>query len=177
MRFNVLVAGFLAFAAVAACTSEDEGPFGPRLDREQVAGVYNLTTLTFDPRGSLPAKDVLGLLPPADRPQLVVGRTDDTFQIAFRDPVTGLIEPLAGTYELREKGIRLNFATLQDAQRLLFPQQIDLAFAEEAVTLSDERNQSVPLPRLRELVPEFAEEPLANPVPGRLMVLFTLDRR
>jgi len=179
MKLRAVAPGRLALipALILMACGENAGLVGPVIDRADVAGVYNLTTLTFDPQGSLPARDVLALLEQADRPQLVLGRTDNTFQLAFRDPTSGLIEPLTGTYDLLARGVRLNFPAPSDGQRLLLPQRVDLMFAAESITLTFEGTLSVPLPRLRELVPAFREEPLSNPVPGRLALLFTLDRR
>lgn len=170
MRWPAALALIGALAA-AAC-GKDKSPTEPGIDRDLVVGVYEITTLTFDPVGSLPEKDIAERLDPTVRPQFVVAR-DRSFQIAFIDPVTNRIETVEGEYTTLRGGIRLDFDSEQDARFLLLPRRLDLDFSQEVGTLSFSGEINVPLQRLRELVPEFSDEQLPNPVRGALAVVFT----
>lgn len=170
MRWPTALALLGALVVTAACGG-DGSPTEPGIDRDLVVGVYDITTLTFDPNGSLPQKDIAERLDPTIRPQFVVAR-DRTFQIAFIDPVSKRIETVEGEYSTLRGGIRLEFDSEQGA-RLLLPRRLDLDFSEETATLSFSGEISVPLDRLRELVPEFQDEQLPNQVRGALAVVFT----
>ncbi len=175
MRKGILIAALLVWGAVSGCGGRE--PAGPTIDRSAVAGIYHLTALSFDPQGSLPKTDILGRLAPADRPELAISRTDNRFRLAFRDPGTGLPELVEGTYTLLDDHIRLNFKKSADARSILLPQRLELDFDKVTMTLSYLANTDVSLARLRELVPEFRNEQLPDPVFGELTVVFTLDRR
>jgi hypothetical protein len=175
MRKGILIAVLLAWGALTGC-GEGE-PVGPTVDRSAVAGVYHLAALSFDPQGSLPKTDILGRLAPADRPELSIGRTDDRFRLAFRDPGSGLPELVEGSYTLLNEQVRLSFKKSADARAILLPQRLELDFDRQTMTLSYRANTDVSLARLRELVPEFRNEQLPDPVFGELVVVFDLDRR
>jgi hypothetical protein len=160
---------------MAACGGKDVT--GPAQDRALVAGVYHLSALSFDPQGSLPKTDIIGRLAPADRPELVLSRTEDTFQAITRDPSSGKFVEVVGTYTVLDGQVRLSFKRAEDAQRFFLPQQVDLVFDKTAMTFSYHANTAVSLVRLRELVPEFRTEQLPDPVLGELVLVFTLDRK
>lgn len=177
MRRGILLAAVLAFCggALGCGGSDTTGPSG---DRSKVAGVYHLATLTFDPHGSLPKVDILDRLATADRPELVLSRTNDTFQAITRDPESGRFESVEGKYTLfGTNGLRLSFKRRDDAQLLLLPQRAEFEFDETSMTLTYHANSAVSLTQLRNLVPEFQTEQLPDPVQGELVVVFTLDRR
>lgn len=173
--------GVLRTAAVLACSAligcGDVDTTGPSVDRGEVAGVYHLAALTFDPQGSLPKTDIMSRLAPADRPELVLSRSDDTFQSITRDPDSGRIIAVEGTYTPLTGLVRLRFKKAADADRLLLPQRAEFDFDKTAMTLSYHANTAVSLARLRELVPEYRTEQLPDPVLGALVLVFTLDRR
>lgn len=176
MRRGILFAAVLAWGAVTGCGSK--GPTGPSVDRGEVAGVYHLAALTFDPQGSLiPKMDILARLVPADRPELVISRTDNTFQTVLRDPLTGRFEAAEGTYTPLDGQVRLSFKKAAEAQRLLLPQRAELDFDREAMTLSYHANTAISRERLLELVPEYRTEQISDPVLGQLVLVFTLDRK
>lgn len=160
---------------------DGDGPTSSQtLPRDTVAGIYTLTELSFDPQGSLPEVDILPRLDPAFLPELVVGRTSNVFQLIFRDPVTGNFRTVDGTMTVLRSGIRIDFPAGDTiAAKLLFPGSMTFEFQDTADVqlLFDRDDVSVQLPRLRELVPEFADEPLTDPVPGRLQATFTLRER
>lgn len=175
MRARSLTMVGAALALAWGCSDEGNRFLEPTIERAVVAGVYDLTLLTFDPEGSLPEKSLLALFPAQDRPILLVSDTAGTFQLRFRDPIGGQFEDLAGTYEIRGSGIRLQFGSPADAQRLLFTQPLDLSFDPDARTLAAEGSAEASIGRLKELVPEFRDEYWIYPVPGRLKVLFTVN--
>lgn len=178
MRWRVVAIACLALAAAASCGKKSKDLYDPDIDRTFVAGVYDLTKLTFDPDGQAYGEyDILNIMPERDRPTLVVGRTDDTFQLNFRDPVTGLVQLVGGRYEITRSGIRLEFVSPADGQKLLLPMRTELEHDPDAGTLHHEDRVRVSFARLKQLVPELAGEPLADTIPGTLEVLFTLDRR
>lgn len=165
----------LALAALAAACGDDEEITEPEtLDPEDVAGTYDPTLLTFDVSGSLPAKDILDGLGEGIPPRLVVS-LNHTFQVVFIDPVTGEFQSREGEYTLLEDGVRLEFRSASDAMSLLLPQNLELTQGDGGATLGFSGEIDVSRARLRELVPEFEEEPLADPVPGTLDIVFTLD--
>lgn len=175
MRRGVLLTlAFVAWGAVSGCGGDSTGP---TQDRSQVAGVYHLEALTFDPQGSLPKTDIMSRLAPADRPEIYLSRTDNTFQSVTRDQTSGRIVAVEGTYTVLDGQVRLNFKKTTDAERLLLPQRVELEFDTTALTLSYHANTAVSLTRLRELVPEFRTEQLPDPVLGELVLVFTLDRK
>jgi len=176
MRRGILLAALVLCGVVLGCGGSDAT--GPSGDRSKVAGVYTLATLTFDPHGSLPKVDIMERLAPADRPELVLSRTDYTFQAVTRDPGSGRFEAVEGQYTLfGSDGLRLRFKRQDDAQKLLLPQRAEFVFDETSMTLTYHANTAVSLSRLRNLVPEFRNEQLPDPVQGELVLVFTLDRR
>src|SRR5690625_505422 len=174
-RLRLLGLFLLLLGLVAGCGSDE--PAGPTFDRSSVAGVYHLGALTFDPQGSLPRVDILDRLSPADRPDLTISYTDDTFQLVFRAPLSGLVRVAKGRYSPDGDQIELNFDHAEDAQSLLLPKRSGFDFDRGAMPLSYAATSYVSLVRLRELVPEFRTEQLPVPVLGELVVVFEYDRR
>lgn len=173
MRWRQLRIGILAAAVVLGGCGDDDGTtFEPRLDPEAVAGVYDITRMTFDPDGSVPQVDIAERLDPTIRPQLVVA-LDLTFQLAYIDPATKKITTIDGTYETLLDGVRLLFPSRQESQRILLPQRLDLLFSETTGTLSFAGSVDADLPRLVALAPEYAQEQFPDPVRGRLEIEFT----
>lgn len=173
--------GFLLMATVVACSAwlgcSGGDTTGPAVDRSEVAGVYQLAALTFDPQGSLPKTDIMNRLAPADRPELVLSRKDDTFQSVTRDQESGRFVAVEGTYTPLNGLVRLRFKKAADADRLLLPQRAEFDFDKTSMTLTYHANTAVSLARLREFVPEYRSEQLPDPVLGELVLVFTLDRR
>ena len=156
---------------LGAC--DDDGPTGPSLTLEAVAGLYDPTELSFDPQGTPPPGDVLAQIQ-ATQPQLVISQTGG-FQIAFLDPVTGFIRTPGGVAEPTEEGVRLVFNNQSDADLLLLPRTLLLTHNEAAGTLSFSGPVSVPRTRLLVLFPElYGDEAFQDPTPGTLVITFEL---
>jgi len=169
MRWRVALLA-VAMAAVAAC---DDDPAAPTVSRSDVAGTYDMTVLTFDPAGaSLQERSLLALLPASDRPEFNVSPLGNTAQLVFRDAVTGFVTIASATYRLRDFGIEVTFDNATDAARILLPRRVNFSLDAARSTLQFSGEASVPLARLQQLVPEWADLPLADPVPGTLTVAF-----
>jgi len=169
MRWRVALLA-VTMAAVAAC---DDEAVAPTVSRTDVAGTYDMTVLTFDPAGaSLQERSLLTLLPPADKPELNVSPLGSTAQLVFRDPATNFVTIASATYRLRDFGIEVTFDNAADAARILLPRRVNFSLDAATSTLQFSGEASVPLARLQQLVPEWADLPLADPVPGMLTVAF-----
>lgn len=173
---GVLGAVLIAMALTASGCSDDRGT-GPRVDRSEVAGIYHLSALTFDPRGSLPEVDIIDRLEEADLPELILSRSDDTFQSITRDPSSGRFIAVDGKYTYRNRVVRLQFPRATDAERLLLPQNPDFEFNSSESTLTYRADTEASLSRLRDLVPEYLDEQLPDPVLGELYLVFRMNRR
>lgn len=150
-----------------ACGGDASGP-----SREEVAGSYLLTTLTFDPQGSLPAVDVLARIT-GGVPRLVLAPGGES-QLVFEDPATGLITTTNGAYSTPEGSVRIAFDQGSALNALLLSRR--MTFRENAdgtLTFDAASPDGVSRQRLVQLVPEFANEQLLDPVPGQLTVTFT----
>ena len=162
----ILVAGSIA---LAAC--DDDNGTGPVVDLDAVAGIYEPLTLTFDPQGSAPAADVLdALVTGGVEPELNISNTGE-FDIFFRDPVSGSLVLLQGSVQPVVDGVRLNFNSLEDANRVVLPRTLTLDYDAEAQTLGFSGSASVGRARLLELFPVlYQDEQLFDPTPGTLTV-------
>ncbi|HUF13215.1 MAG TPA: hypothetical protein VMN78_08955 [Longimicrobiales bacterium] len=164
----------LAMAGVLAGCGDDDGtdPDLPDLTRADVAGVYDMTRLTFDPQGSLPLVDLLDRLDPTDLPDLRISSTEDSLQLTFTDPDGGLLRIVDGSYQLRDDGILVSLEDSPDPAKLLLPRHIEYAFDENEETLAFTGAVSADTARLFVLVPEWSGEPVTSPLPGTLGVTF-----
>jgi|SRR5688572_1623226 len=177
MRWRPLLAALLA-VAMAGCGDDDEKePFRPGEDRERVAGVYIIDTYTFDPQGSLPETDILARIGAKDRPELILSRTEDRAQLFFRSPVSGAYLLVEGKYSIRRDVVRLDFRSAKEADQVFLGQRFDLTFDVATATLTADEFVTVPLSPLVELVPEWRDEPLTDPLPGRIRLRFALERK
>ncbi|HEX6939272.1 MAG TPA: hypothetical protein VF158_07655 [Longimicrobiales bacterium] len=172
MRRRPLWMVLVGAAAVAGGCSDEGSPLEPTLEPDVVAGVYDITRMTFDPDGSIPEVDIAQRLDPTVRPQLVVA-LDLTFQLAYIDPATKKIITVDGEYETLVDGIRLKFPSRDASQQILLPPELDLVYAAEAATLAFQGGVDADLARLVALAPEYAEEQFPDPVRGELDIEFT----
>lgn len=170
-RHSTLVGTGLAILVALAGACGDDGPSGPTLDINLVAGTYNLTVLTFDPQGILPQNDIRATLGTA--PQLILN-TSGAAQIVYQDPATNLFTTIAATYRTTADGIRLDFASNSPYASLLLSRRMDFTFSSSPKTLTfeGEAPDGVSRARLIQLVPQLANEQLLDPVPGVLRVIF-----
>jgi|GEM_PF-514749 len=171
------MAGTAALAALvlfgSACDDDDPARVDvPDLTRADVAGVYDMTILTFDPQGlGLPEADMLARLDPGTVPQLVVAANEDSLQLVFRRPGE-LVRTVAGSYRLGDTSIEVRFANSTEPGLILLPQTFDLNFDETEGELWYAAPVPVDTTRLFELVDEWSGEPVTNPLPGQLEVVF-----
>lgn len=151
-----------------SCSGDAAGP-----SRTEVQGTYQLTTLMFDPQGSLPAVDLLARMDGAI-PRLVLAPAGQA-QLVFEDPETGLITTANGTYSTPQAAVRIDFGTGDEHQTVLLSRRMTFASDEAATSLTFDgaSPDGVARDRLVQLVPEFADEQLLDPVPGQLSVGFT----
>lgn len=173
MRRRLSLLGLLSLTALTAC-GDNTSTTGPTLDPSVVAGIYTPTVLSFDPQGSLPVANLLEAIGQQIQPYLSVA-TDGSFVFFFLDGQTMKPVSASGSYETLESGIRLKFDKTSDAEALLLlPKELDLTFDQNAGTLSFSGSVQASRARLFQLVPDWQNEPLADPVPGLLSVQFTV---
>lgn len=165
-RHGITPAIALAALMFAGC-GDASGP-----SRTDVAGTYLLTTLTFDPQGVLPAVDILARLD-GDMPRLVLAPAGEA-QLVFEDPATGLITTTNGTYSTPEGGVRIDFGSNTAFRSVLLSRRMTFDESAAGTLLFDaSAPDGVDRARLIELVPEFTDEQLLDPVPGQLTIAFT----
>jgi hypothetical protein len=159
----------LTAATIAACGGDPAGP-----SRPQVAGTYVLTELSFDPQGVLPEVELLSRLAAADVPRLILA-PDGQAQLVFRDPATGLITTANGRFATPTGGIRVDFLTDTSHRTVLLSRRMTFDEEDGRISFDGTSPDGVSRARLLQLVPEWAQEQLLDPVPGRLTVAFTLE--
>jgi hypothetical protein len=166
----VTLAGTIAALSLSTGCGDD-GSSVQNLDIEDLAGTYSLTLLAFDPQGALPEANILPAL--GVIPELIV-TTSRTAQVVFQDPGSGLFTTIAATVRTTKTGLRVNFAGGSEAADLLLPRTTEFQYNEttRTLTLDEETTESVRRQRLVALVPDWQNEQLLDPVPGRLRVTF-----
>lgn len=160
----------LVGVAAAACGSDEE-PTG--LDLDLVVGTYDLTTLRFDPQGSLPDTNILPTLG-QDNVQLIL-TSSRTLQIVYQDPISNLFTTISGTFRTTDTGARLEFASNSEYRSLLLSRRMDFTLTGTTLSFDAAAPDGVNRDRLIELVPAFEGEQLLEPVPGQLRVTFTRE--
>lgn len=171
------ISAVLASAVVlGACGDDDPVRVDePDLTRAEVAGQYLMTALAFDPQGSLSNVELLDSLDLANLPELVVASNEDSLQLVFRDPVGGLVRTVPGSYDLGDTGISVELSNSTEPAKLLLPRTIAYEFDATAETLSFSGDIDADTTRLFVLAPEWSGEPVTNPLPGVLTVIFTRE--
>jgi hypothetical protein len=166
MRSTTLV---LAALLAVACGSDASGPSRPGM-----SGTYVLTTLTFDPQGVLPEVDLRAQLGAAVLPRLILAPGGEA-QLVFEDPTTGLISTVNGSYSTPQAGVRVDFGTNTAYRDVFLSRRMTFTAASETspLTFDGTAPDGVDRQRLVQLVPDFADEQLLDPVPGRLVVVFS----
>ena len=167
------LAALLLVAGVVAC-GDDDGPTSTdALDSELVVGKYDYQTLAFDIAGpTFGSYDILQALNLDPDTHFLVIANDGTAQLAFEAPNTGALRIAQATYRMLGDGVRIEFQNAERPAELLIPQVIDLVYDETTDELTFTGDVSVALSRLEALFPELAEEPLGDPGPGTLTVVF-----
>jgi hypothetical protein len=166
---NLTLAAALLLPGLAGC-GDSTGPDG--IDIDIVVGTYSLTTLRFDPQGSLPDIDVLPALATSGT-QLIL-TSNGAMQIVHQDPTTGLFVTIQGTFKTSPDGVRLDFAENSQYAEMLLTRRMAFTHNAAAGTLVfDDDTDGVSRTRLIALVPALATEQLLDPTPGRLRLTFT----
>lgn len=158
-------------AAAGGCSDSPTEPAGLPLD--QVVGSYALTTLAFDPQGSLPEANVRTTLG-ADNVRLILAENRSA-QVVYQDPVSGLFTTITASFQTTETGVRVTFNSGSPYRQLLFSRQMEFVLSGAVLTFGGESPDGVSRDRLIELVPAFDGEQLLDPTPGDLRVSFTLE--
>lgn len=170
MKLRRAIALTAVTAVLAACG--DDSPTEPTLTRAEVSGTYDLTVLSFDPQGSLPAVNLRERLV-LQNPTLQL-TSGGVAQLSYRDPQTNLLVTANGTYTTTTEFVRVDFGQSGEHRALLLSREMTFSFQTAGqTTLNFESDDAaVPRDRLLELAPEFAEEQLFDPVPGTLEATF-----
>jgi hypothetical protein len=170
---RVAAVGLGLLLLVAACGDSD-GITSPAISLDEVEGLYNPVTMTFDPQGAAPAGDVLAALAASGLEPLLNIARNGTFQVPYRDPVTGEFRTLDGTVVVVGRSLRLTFSTAAAANQLLMPRILTLAWDDEEESLHFSGSADVNRIRLQQLFPElYGQEPWAGEtIPGVLTVGF-----
>ena len=166
---RLITAAMVAALAFAAC---DDEPAGPRLERAEVAGFYDLTVFTFDPQGLLPPLDLRARLGTQVPPRMIV-TADGNLQLTVQDPATGLTVTADGSFSTTATGIIVTFAENAPFRDLLLSRSMEFEFsaADETLSFSGQAPQGVPRARLLAIAPELADEQLLDPTPGMLQIV------
>ncbi len=116
-----------ALALLAACDG-DGGNGSDRQTPEEVAGVYNLCTLSFQPSNTaLPRADLLTSVvdttPPAGRPEATLALAPNgTYDLVYTAQSSAFLEQIRGSIDYREDEIVLNIPSNNgQAAALLLP--------------------------------------------------------
>ena len=164
-----------AVAVLGACGDDDPSdPDEPDLTRADVAGEYQMVTMTFDPNGSLPAVSLLDSIDFAETPRLILAANEDSLQLIFR--IDGsLLRIVQGGYDLGDEDVTVELSNAVVPGEILLPQDLVYGFSEADGALYFEGAMVADTARLFELVPEWSGEPVTDPLPGTLTVTFDRD--
>ncbi len=168
IRFLVVALPALFAAGCDDSPTEPEG-----IPIAEVIGSYDLTTLTFDPQGSLPESDVRARLG-ADNVQLILA-SNRSAQIVYQDPLSGLFTTITATFRTTATGVRIDFNSGSPYRQLLLSRQMEFTRSGASLTFAGDSPDGVARDRLIELVPDFEGEQLLDPTPGTLQVTFTRE--
>jgi hypothetical protein len=120
----------------------------------------------------LPEVQLLGRLA-GDTPRLILAPAGEA-QLVFQDPATGLFTVADGTYSTPQEGVRLDFGATTSYRSVLLSQRMTFVDSGTGVlSFVGSPPDGVDRDRLVQLVPEYADEQLLDPVPGVLVVTFT----
>jgi hypothetical protein len=169
MKKLALVA-LLLIGGAAAC---DDDPSEPNIPRDDVVGTYGITSITFDPQGSLPAVQIhtrFGTTIPAS----VIVSSNGTLQFVVQDATTSQLITVNGSYQLTSTGIDVSFPSSSPFEQIILSERMRFTFNDAASTLTFSGDvDDISRARLIALVPELADEQLLDPTPGTLSVTLT----
>lgn len=172
---NKVAAALMILVGSAGCGGDGGGPVGPT--PQEIAGIYSLCALTFDPEG-----DLLSTVDVMDRgielegvrhPQLQVDASRG-FQILLTPEGQFVERSLLGTYLQSGNRLRLTFAggTASPADFLL-PPTLELAFQQTPKSLTTAATPVYEVDRATYArLAGQSESGLAERIPGKLMAAF-----
>jgi hypothetical protein len=172
-----------AFALLAACNGGGGGTGSDPLTPQEVAGVYEMCSLRFQPsNGALPAANlfasVIDTTPPAGRPEPTVAlAANGTYDLAYTDQSTQFLEQVRGSIGYREDQITLSFPSSDpNAAALLMPHTLLLTYDATAHTFSgDAAGFPYPVTRVDYAAAAgISQEGLQSTINGTLQVSFAL---
>lgn len=172
-----------ALALLAACDG-DGGTGSDPLTPQEVAGVYELCTLRFQPsNAALPSANlltsVIDTTPPANRPEPSIAlATNGTYDLAYTDQQTQFLEQIRGSIGYREDQITLSFPSSDpNAASLLMPRSLLLNYDASGHAFTGDAS-GFPYPVTRADYASAAgisQEGLQATINGTLQVTFDLD--
>jgi hypothetical protein len=163
----------ISVIALTACGDTDDPIQVVDVD---VRGTYDLTALKFDPQGVLPEIDLRSRIS-GTIPRLNLAASGQA-QLVFVDPETNLITLSNASYTVNNAGttIRVDFGTANTAYTKTFLSKtmtFNYDSTAHTLTFTGPSPEGVTRTRLLQLVPEWKDEQLLDPVPGSLTVVFT----
>ena len=171
-----------ALTLLAACNGGGGGSGSDPLTPQDVAGVYNLCTLRFQPSNTaLRAADLLVTVvdttPPAGRPEATIAlAANGTYDLAYTAQQNSFLQQIRGSIGYREGQITLSLPQgNENAAALLLPRSLLLTFSASPRQLVGDAS-GFPYPVARSDYASAAgisEEGLQNTINGRLSVTFT----
>lgn len=168
-----------ALTLLAACDG-DGGSGSDRLTPEEVAGVYNLCTLRFQPSNpAFPVADLLVTVvdttPPAGRPEATVAlAANGTYDLIYTAQQTAFVEQVRGSIGYRDDAITLSVPTQQQATALLLPRPVLLAFNQATGRLSGDASGAHAVARYDYArAAGISEEGLQGTISGTTTVMFS----
>lgn len=172
-----------ALALLAACDG-DGGTGSDPLTPQEVAGVYALCSLTFQPsNNALPAANLLNsvidVTPPPGRPQPTIALANNaTYDLAYTDQATQFLEQVRGSIGYREDQITLSFPSSDpNASALLMPRTLLLNYDGAAGRLTgDAAGFAYPVARADYAAAAgISQEGLQSSINGTVSVTFSLN--
>lgn len=161
------------FAVALAACGDSSNPV--QVVDVDVRGTYDLTILKFDPQGILPEVDLRPRIT-GTIPRLNVAANGQA-QLVFVDPETNLITLSNASYTVNNAGttVRVDFGTANTAYSKTFLSRtmtFNYSATAHTLTFTGASPEGVMRTRLLQLVPEWSNEQLLDPVPGSLTVVF-----
>ena len=171
-----------ALALLAACDG-DGGTRSDPLRPDEVAGVYSLCTLRFQPsQTALPVADLLQTVvdttPPAGRPEATIAlAANGTYDMAYTAAQTSFIEQLRGSIGYREDALALSVPVQDQAAALLLPRSLLLSYnAANRRLTGDAGGFAYPVARADYAsAAGISQEGLQNTINGNLSVVFSAN--
>ncbi len=171
MTMKSAIATIAVVLSAAACGDSGDPTQVIAIDPK---GSYDLSVLAFDPQGILPQTDLKSRITES-LPRLTIANNGQA-QLVFTDPETSLVTVSNATYVVTNAGeVRLDFGTASTVYRKALLSRImtfSYTTSTKTLTFTGPSPDGVTRSRLVQLVPEWANEQLLDPVPGTLTIQF-----